>query len=95
MPGFTIAGVIIAVLGTILMMPELFWGYAGIFIDVDKQAKDETWIKHQRFFSEENEKAKSIEEEYRKKIRRWKRMRIIGFSFLIFGLGIKMVGLSY
>ena len=93
MPGFTIAGVVIALIGTLLMMPEIFWGYAGIFANVVEQAKEETWIKHQRFFSLEEDKAKAKEEKYKSRIHKWKIMRTVGLIILIIGLMLQILGL--
>ena len=89
---FTVTGVILAVAGTILMTPEIFWGYAGIFADVAEQVKEEVWIKHLRFFSDEK-KAREKEPVYRRRAYRWRKMRTAGFIMLMAGVHLQILGI--
>ena len=94
MPGFTVAGVVLAVVGTFLMMPEIFKGYAGIFANVEQQAERRVWVEDQRFFGITDEQAKERKKQYQTEIKRWKLLRTIGFILLIIGISLQMIGLS-
>lgn len=65
MPGFTIVGVIIALIGTILISPEIFFGHGGILTNTEKQAEQQYGDEHGRFGGNEHyeeNKNRDIEE---------------------------------
>ena len=93
MPGFTFFGIFLALLGTLLISPEFFFGYGGIFSNVKKQAEQQYGDEHGRFGgNEEYEEGKK--REYRRYIIRYKKMRAIGLIFIIIGFSLQILGVA-
>jgi hypothetical protein len=93
MPGFTISGIIIALIGTLLLSPEIFFGYGGILADAEEQAEEQYGNEHAQFAGDEEHKERK-KREYRRKISRYKSMRFVGLLFIIIGFSLQILGVT-
>jgi hypothetical protein len=88
-PGFTFIGLIIALIGTLLIGPDVLFGYGGLLIKTGKQAEEQYKIEHAVFAGDEDYEKEKMKE-YSKKIRLYRLSRFIGIFFLILGLGLQI-----